>query len=139
MQEQVPHIANAEQVEKYLDEATQAELRDNHAAACRDLHERCLVLARRRGEIDADEAEAINEANELQVWREYALPHLSAYLEHVFGYTPRVADERERVARELMDLPHTRACLRAGWAWAKVREVTRVATRKTEAAWLDAT
>jgi hypothetical protein len=135
----IPHMATVDGVERYLDAATINEIHANNLQACRDLHERCVGLARRRGEIDADEAEAINEANELQIWREYALPNLSAYLEHVFGYTPRVAEERERVARELVELPHLRAGLTAGLPWAKVRELTRVATGNTEIAWLDAT
>ena len=122
MQEQVPHIATAGCIERYLDADAQTEIRANHEQACRELHERCLGIARRRGELDADEADALCEAYELQVWRAYAMPTLEAYLEHVLGYTPRMSEERMRVARELQDLPHTRASLRAGLAWTKVRE-----------------
>ena len=44
-----------------------------------------------------------------------------------------------RVAHELLELPGIAAQFRVGeLAWTSVRELTRVATRKTEDAWLDA-
>jgi hypothetical protein len=138
MQEQVPHIATVESPERYLDADLQEEIRANHVEACRELHERFVSIAKRRGELDALEAEAIIEAIEMRPWLQYGVTTLTAYLEHVFGYGPRVAVERERVARELMDLPDLRESLRHGLPWTKARELTRVATRDTEGLWLDA-
>ncbi|MCW5806460.1 MAG: HNH endonuclease [Deltaproteobacteria bacterium] len=125
-------------MERYLDAGAQEEIRANHAQACRELHERFVEMARRRGEIDAAEADAIIEAIEMSVWVEYGITTLTAYLEHVMGYGPRLALERERVARALRELPTMYESLKHGLPWSKVRELTRVATPETENAWLDA-
>jgi len=138
MQAQVPHIATVDCVEMFLDAEAQDEIRANHAETCRQLHERFVAIARRRGEIDAAEVDAIMEAIELELWREYGSKDLTAYLEHVLGYGPHLALERERVARELTTLPDIYQSLRHGLHWSKVRELTRVATPRTETAWLDA-
>lgn len=53
------------------------------------------------------------------------------------GYTPHTAAERLRVADALETLPELRAALADGrLGFCAVRELTRVATRDTEAAWL---
>jgi hypothetical protein len=138
MQAEVPHISTVDCVTPYLDVATRESLRADHAEACHELHERFIAIAERRGELDAAEAAAIIEAHEIQIWRQYGMTNLTSYLEHVCGYAPRAANERERVARELLDLPNLRAALSTGMHWTKVRELTRVATRATEATWLEA-
>lgn len=138
MQPEVPHIATVDCVTPYLDAATREAMRADHARACHQLHERFIAIARSRGELDAAEADAIVEAHEVQIWRQYGMTNLTSYLEHVCGYAPRAANERERVARELVELPDLRAALSNGMHWTKVRELTRVATRATEAAWLAA-
>src|SRR5262249_18504642 len=54
-------------------------------------------------------------------------------------YAPRAAKERLRVARALGSLPALERALSDGeLAFSAVRELSRVATSKTEAAWLDA-
>jgi hypothetical protein len=61
------------------------------------------------------------------------------YLERIFGYSPRFAQERLRVAEALEVLPAMRQALADGvHSWSVVRELTRVATAKTETEWLDA-
>ncbi|HEX7839144.1 MAG TPA: hypothetical protein VF469_16820 [Kofleriaceae bacterium] len=61
------------------------------------------------------------------------------YLERVLGYAPRTAQDRLRVARALGDLPGLTAALAGGeLAFSAVRELTRVATPATEAAWVAA-
>jgi hypothetical protein len=58
------------------------------------------------------------------------------YLERVLGYAPRTAQDRLRVARALGALPQMTNALAAGQlAFSAVRELTRVATPATEAAW----
>jgi hypothetical protein len=138
MQPEVPHIATVDCVTPYLDAATQEAMRADHADACHELHERFVAIAKTRGEIDAAEADAIMEAHEIQIWRQYGMTNLTSYLEHVCGYAPRATNERERVARELLELPNLHVALSNGMHWTKVRELTRVATRATEAAWLEA-
>src|SRR5438132_3666299 len=138
MNAHIPHIATVNDNEALLDAEVLAEARANHEEACRELHERFLDVARERGRLDAVELDAIAEACELQLWKLYAQPDLRSYLEHVCGYTPRMANDRERVAREIIELPGVRDSLEGGLHYAKVREIVRVATRDTEGAWLAA-
>jgi len=64
--------------------------------------------------------------------------HAFEYLEDVFGYAPRTAQERLRVAKELGDLPAMELELESGnMPYSIVRELTRVATPATEAAWIE--
>src|ERR1043165_7034796 len=61
------------------------------------------------------------------------------YMERVLGYAPRTAQDRLRVARALGDLPQLTAALAADdLPFSAVRELTRVATPGTEAAWIAA-
>jgi hypothetical protein len=61
------------------------------------------------------------------------------YMERVLGYAPRSAQERLRVARALGTLPQLTAALACGeLPFSAVRELTRVATPATEAAWVAA-
>jgi hypothetical protein len=75
----------------------------------------------------------------LQIWRPLGMVSALDYLERIFGYTPRVAEERLRVARALGELPQLSDELAAGQLpFTAVRELTRVITPATEAAWIDA-
>jgi hypothetical protein len=78
MQEEVPHMATVDYVTPYLDDTAKEEIRANHLQACHELHERFIALARKRGEIDALEADAIMEAQEIQIWRQYGMTSLTA-------------------------------------------------------------
>src|SRR5687768_1270023 len=101
-----------------------------HAVLCR--------IAKLRGPLDAEELAALREAKELSLWRDYGHATIYEYLEHVLGYGPRVAQERLRVAEALDDLPLTESALATGAAhYSVVRELTRVASRATEARWLE--
>ena len=56
----------------------------------------------------------------------------------MLGHRPHAARERLRVAEALVGLPAVREALGAGaLTYSAVRELTRVATAKTEAAWVD--
>jgi hypothetical protein len=60
------------------------------------------------------------------------------YIERVLGYGRRSTEERMRVAEALATLPELGQALRDGrTSWSIARELTRVATSKTEGAWLD--
>jgi len=110
---------------------------ENYLADCRLLHERLIQIARSRSALDAREAELLLDADELRVWRVHGQPTLAAYLELTLGYGPHAANERLRVARELRDLPLIREALADGRLhFSAVRELTRVADRETEQAWI---
>ena len=96
--------------------------------------------ARRQRELDAEEARWLVAAEQLQVHREVGCGSIHEYVERILGYGPRVARERLRVARALVELPAMSAALARGeLCHSAVRELTRVATPATEAAWIDAT
>lgn len=96
-------------------------------------------LARAHARLDAEEMQLLREAHRLRIWREVGCSTLLEYIEDRLGYTPRVAQERVRVALALTELPAIAAALHRGeLPFTSVRELTRVATHETEARWLDA-
>ena len=120
-----------------IDMTTHSSLEADHLADCRSVHARLAEIANARGALDAREAELLLAADELQIWRAYGQPTLAAYLEVTLGYGPHAGNERLRVARELGELPQLHAALGAGRLhFSAVRELTRVATRETEDAWI---
>jgi predicted nucleic acid-binding protein len=97
------------------------------------------AIKQRRAALDADEARWLREAEVLQIWRPLGMVSALDYLERVLGYAPRSAQDRLRVARALGDLPELTAVLERGeLPFSAVRELTRVATPATEAAWVAA-
>jgi hypothetical protein len=96
-------------------------------------------IALRRAALDAEEAQWLREAEALQIWRPLGMVSAIDYLERVVGYAPRTAQDRLRVARALGSLPQLTAALSRGdLSFSAVRELTRVATPATEAAWIAA-
>ncbi|HSR97621.1 MAG TPA: HNH endonuclease signature motif containing protein, partial [Kofleriaceae bacterium] len=94
-------------------------------------------IAARRAALDAEEAQWLREAEALQIWRQLGMVSALDYLERVLHYSPRTAQDRLRVARALGALPELTAALADGrLSHSAVRELTRVATPATEAAWL---
>jgi hypothetical protein len=94
------------------------------------------TIARRRAALDADEARWLREAEALQIWHPLGMVSALDYMERVLGYGPRSAQDRLRVARALGTLPQLTASLAQGeLSFSAVRELTRVATPATEAAW----
>jgi len=97
------------------------------------------TIALRRSALDADEARWLREAEGLEIWHPLGMVSAQDYLERVLGYAPRTARDRLRVARALGDLPGLTAALASGaLPFSAVRELTRVATPVTEAAWIAA-
>jgi len=105
----------------------------------RVVHEELVGIAKRRAALDADEARWLRLAEEVQIWKHFGMVSPLDYLERKCGYGPHAANERLRVARELGDLPEMEDALREGeLSYSAVRELTRVATRDTEALWIEA-
>src|SRR5512140_756344 len=97
------------------------------------------TIACRRAALDADEAHWLRQAEALQIWQPLGMVSALDYMERVLGYRPRSAQDRLRVARALGTLPQLTAALAQGkLPFSAVRELTRVATPATEAAWCEA-
>ena len=87
--------------------------------------------------MDSEEARWLREAEAQQIWRKLGFSTALEYLEDVFGYAPRTALERLRVAKELGRLKQLDARLHNGeLSFAAARELSRVMTPQTERAWL---
>jgi hypothetical protein len=94
--------------------------------------------ARDRAALDAHEMTWLRVAERLQIWKPLGMVSMMDYMERALGYKPRTAQERLRVARALAELPRiSEALARAEMKFSPARELCRVATRATEAAWLD--
>jgi hypothetical protein len=95
---------------------------------------RCIAL--RRAALDAEEARWLRAAEDVKIWVPLGMVSALDYMERVLGYAPHAAMERLRVARALEHLPLLEAALDAGdLCFSAVRELSRVATPGTEAAW----
>src|SRR3990167_10790530 len=95
--------------------------------------------ARTRVKLEAIESELILEADACALHRRLGYVSLAEFLERHLHYSRHAANERIRVARELPSLPRMRAAYRAGeLSFAHVRELSRIATPRTEAAYLEA-
>ncbi|TMQ11813.1 MAG: HNH endonuclease [Deltaproteobacteria bacterium] len=97
------------------------------------------AIRRSRAALDAEEMHWLREAEVLQIWWPLGMVSALDYLERALGYAPRTAQDRLRVARALGTLPRLTSALTADeLAFSAVRELTRVATPATEAAWIAA-
>jgi hypothetical protein len=110
----------------------------NTAPSAREIDRALRKIAKQRAGLDADEARWVREAEARRAWRELGFSTALEYLEDVFGYAPRTAIERLRVAKTLGELPELDAELRAGkLSYSAVRELSRVATGANVQRWLD--
>jgi len=97
------------------------------------------AIAKRRGALDASEAGWLREAERLRIWEHLGMVSALDYLERTLGYTPHAARERLRVANALAELPVIAESFAIGeLPFSAVRELTRIATTATDAAWRDA-
>ena len=95
------------------------------------------AIAKRRAGLDVEEARWLREADKQRIWRKLGFSTALEYLEDVFGYAPRTAMERMRVAKELGELRGLENEMRSGrLSWSAAKELSRVMTSATEAAWL---
>ncbi|HEY5944714.1 MAG TPA: HNH endonuclease signature motif containing protein [Kofleriaceae bacterium] len=111
--------------------------------ACRDAYReidhQLRSIAKKKAGLEIEEAKWLREAERLRVWRKLGFSTALEYLEDVFGYAPRTAMERLRVAKELGELDALEAEVRDGvLPWSAAKELSRVMTRDTQAAWLAA-
>lgn len=89
----------------------------------REVHGELVRLARLRGAYDADEARWLIEGKRVRVHEPLGHGSYLQYLEHVFGYGPRQASERLRVAEALAGLPGLMEALAENeLSWSAVRE-----------------
>ncbi|MEP6860053.1 MAG: DUF222 domain-containing protein [Deltaproteobacteria bacterium] len=97
------------------------------------------AIAKRQRALDAEEAVLLCTVVRREIWRELGKGSLLEYLEDVLGYGPKAAKERVRVALALDELPVLANALATGeQSYSAIRELTRVATKQTEAEWLAA-
>jgi hypothetical protein len=66
----------------------------DHAAQCAKLHRTLKRIVKARAALDAQEAEALREAERLCMWRHFGYGSLLEYMEMEMGYTPRVVRDR---------------------------------------------
>jgi 5-methylcytosine-specific restriction endonuclease McrA len=101
------------------------------------VHERLLSLGQQRAAHERDVCRWLLAARRLGVHARAGYASLREYAERVIGLNGRQTEERLRVGRALGELPLLDAALASGeLAWSAVREITRVATADTQAAWL---
>jgi hypothetical protein len=112
------------------DEGAQTDWQEAHAALVR--------LARSRAGLDFDEGVWLLVALRSEAHLRLGYGSFVEYAERIFGYAPRLTQEKLRVADSLESLPELAQALRDGAAsWSSLRELTRVATCDTEHAWLE--
>jgi hypothetical protein len=109
---------------------------DDRYGEWQDVDRELRSIARRQSGLDAALMLALRAAERVRLWREVGCISMMEYLERVFGYSPRVAQERLRTARKLEALPELAQALAENeLSFSAVRELTRVATPATEKRW----
>lgn len=105
----------------------------------RRAHEELVRLAKAHAGLDFEEGRWLLRAFRTSAHARLGYGSFNEYAERLFGYAPRVTQDKLRVATALEGLPETARALDSGAAsFSAVRELTRVATPDTEREWLDA-
>jgi len=108
-------------------------------APWRRAHEELVRLAATRAGLDYEEGRWLLRAERSGVHLRLGYGSFREYVERLFGYSPRLVQEKLRVADALEELPVLSAELERGrMSFSAVRELSRVATATTEQAWLEA-
>jgi hypothetical protein len=101
------------------------------------VHEALASLGKQRAAHERDLCRWLLAAQRLGVHARAGYASLGEYAERILGLNVRQTEERLRVGRALAALPLLDGALGGGeLPWSAVREITRVATKQTEAAWL---
>jgi hypothetical protein len=101
-------------------------------------HEELVRLATERAGLDFEEGRWLLQAHRSAVHLRFGYAAFYEYIEHLFGYGPRLTQEKLRVAAALEELPETAEKLRTGGiSFSHARELTRVSTPSTEKEWLE--
>jgi len=112
-------------------------LEPERAADWTQVHERLASLGRDRSAHERDLCRWLLAAERLRVHTRTGYASLREYAERLIGLSGRQTEERLRVARALAGLPVLDGALATGQLrWSAARELTRVATKDTEASWL---
>src|SRR5436190_7188702 len=120
-------------------EASREERARGAAALWHRAHEALVRLAVTRAGLDYEEGRWLLRAARSGVHLRLGYASFREYVERLFGYGPRLIQEKLRVAGALEELPVLSAELERGkMSFSAVRELTRVATAATERAWLEA-
>jgi hypothetical protein len=103
------------------------------------LHHTLKRIAKARAHLDLQEAEALREAQRLQLWRQFGHTSLPDYMVQELGYSShRVAEDRLRLASALPQLPMISEAIQNGELnFSQARELSRIATKETEQAWIE--
>jgi len=105
----------------------------------RRAHERCEAVARRAAALDREIGRALLDADRACVYVYLGYGGIIEYGERLFGFAPKITQERLRVAGALESLPLLDQALEAGrLCYSAARELTRVTIAETEAEWLAA-
>jgi hypothetical protein len=107
--------------------------------AWRQAHEELVRLATERAGLDCEEGRWLVRAHRSGAHLRLGYASFQEYTERLFGYGPRLTQEKLRVAKALEDLPETARDLQTGAiSFSLARELTRVAIPSTEKEWLQA-
>ncbi len=102
-------------------------------------HQQLSSLALARAGLDVDEGRWLIQALRCGVHLRLGHGSFAEYVERLFGYSPRLTQDKLRVAEALQSLPAMAHALSAGeTSWSALRELTRVAMPDTERDWLNA-
>jgi len=103
------------------------------------LHRTLKRIAKARAHLDLQEAEALRDAQRLQLWKQFGHTSLADYMVQELGYSShRVAEDRLRLANALPQLPMIQEAIQNGELnFSQARELSRVATKETEQAWIE--
>ncbi|HTE55019.1 MAG TPA: DUF222 domain-containing protein, partial [Kofleriaceae bacterium] len=105
----------------------------------RRVHGELTRLAAAQGQHDVEEARWLIAGKRVRVHEPLGFGSLLEYLERLFGYGPRLAREKLRVAEAMAALPALGQALAAGvLSWSAVREISRVAAPDTCNEWIAA-
>ena len=101
------------------------------------IHEYLLRAHRISNELRFKFIEALRALDEGRFFHSLGFPTMWAYAEHFFGWERSRTYDALRVARALDDLPLIRDRFIGDLAYSRVLEITRIATRETEAEWIE--
>ena len=111
----------------------------HHPFDWQHVHRELSRIAQARARLDWEEGTWLVRGLRSSVHLHLGFASFVEYVERIFGYSPRFTEERLRVAEALETLPELEQSLQDGViSWSAARELTRVATVKSEAQWLEA-
>src|SRR5262245_22711282 len=95
----------------------------------REAHDALVRIGQRRAGLDYEEGRWLQAALAARTHERLGYGSFVEYIERLFGYSPRLTQDKLRVAEALETLPMAAQALRSGAAsWSSLRELTRVAT-----------